>query len=257
MSGQLKTTGCLSEAELAAVLPAPERMAVGPVAVIECIQDIPCNPCEAACAFGAIRVGQPITSTPVLDADKCKGCGLCIAKCPGLAIFVVDTSAPGEAGTVQMPYEYWPVPEPGERVVGHDRRGQAVCEATVAKVLTPTGADHTSIVTVTLPKAYVNTVRSVRRREGEGMEETMICRCEEVTEAEIKQAIHEGAGSLADVKRRTGAGMGLCQGRTCRRLVSGLICKETGQTADQVKPDTVRSPVRPVTVDGLLTPEVE
>jgi len=34
------------------------------VAVLECVEDIPCNPCEVACPAGAITVGSPITNLP-------------------------------------------------------------------------------------------------------------------------------------------------------------------------------------------------
>ena len=44
----------------------------------------------------------------------------------------------------------------------------------------------------------------------------IICRCEEITYGEIKQAIRDGATTLDGIKRVTRAGKGLCQGRTCR-----------------------------------------
>jgi Fe-S-cluster-containing hydrogenase component 2 len=100
----VKYSGRLSDAELAGVMPPSERLVRGPVAVIECVQEIPCNPCEKACPFGAITVGEDITACPVIDRDKCRGCGLCISRCPGLAIFVVDAS--GDEATIMLPYEY-------------------------------------------------------------------------------------------------------------------------------------------------------
>ena len=51
----------------------------------------------------------------------------------------------------------------------------------------------------------------------------IICRCEEITLGEIKQAIRDGARDVTGVKRRTRAGMGLCQGRTCEKLVQQII----------------------------------
>ena len=60
------------------------------VAVLECVEDIPCNPCEVSCPTGAIVVGAPITNLPRIDGEKCTGCGLCVAVCPGLAIFLVE-----------------------------------------------------------------------------------------------------------------------------------------------------------------------
>lgn len=161
MSANLATCGYLSADELAACLPAPERMAKGPVAVIECVQDIPCNPCEEACPVRAITVGLPITSLPVLDAVKCIGCGVCIARCPGLAIFVIDASRPGDEGTVQLPYEAWPLPETGEKVAALDRAGRRVGTGTVEKVLASKAQDHTAVVTVRVPKELLNTVRAI------------------------------------------------------------------------------------------------
>ncbi len=81
-----------------------------------------------------------------------------------------------------------------------------------------------------------------------------ICRCEEVSEDEIRQAIADGATTVTGVKRRTGACMGLCQGRTCRRLIVGLIAAETGQNPAEIETSSVRPPVRPVTVEALLSP---
>lgn len=79
----------------------------------------------------------------------------------------------------------------------------------------------------------------------------LICRCEEVTQAEIEQAIAEGARTVNEVKRRTRAGMGLCQGKTCRRLVQRMLAEQTGQPIATIGPSTFRSPVRPVPL-GVL-----
>ena len=50
--------------------PDEERFAKGPVAVVECVQQIPCNPCESACPLHAIHIGEPITNTPQVDREK-------------------------------------------------------------------------------------------------------------------------------------------------------------------------------------------
>jgi NAD(P)H-nitrite reductase large subunit len=72
--------------------------------------------------------------------------------------------------------------------------------------------------------------------------EIIICRCEEVTQAEILAAIADGATTVKGVKIRTEAGMGLCQGRTCRRLISQMLAR-TRPPAD-IYPPTIRTPVR-------------
>lgn len=77
-------------------------------------------------------------------------------------------------------------------------------------------------------------------------EEKHVCRCEEVSEREIREAVRAGARSAAEVKRWTRAGMGICQGRTCRRLVERIIAEELGIKASEVEPSSFRPPVRPV-----------
>ncbi len=83
----------------------------------------------------------------------------------------------------------------------------------------------------------------------------IICRCEEITLKEILQAISEGARSVNEVKRRTRAGMGLCQGRSCSRLVRKLIAEHTNQKFGSVQPGTARPPVRPLSLKLLASLE--
>lgn len=56
----------------------------------------------------------------------------------------------------------------------------------------------------------------------------MICRCEQVTESEIIDALHRGipVQSIDAIKRRTRAGMGRCQGGFCRIRVQEVIARE-------------------------------
>ena len=81
----------------------------------------------------------------------------------------------------------------------------------------------------------------------------VICRCQEVTKGEIRQAIAEGALTVDGVKRRTRAGMGLCQGKTCYRLVAKIISEETGKPMSELFPSTARPPVRPLPAGTFLT----
>jgi NAD(P)H-nitrite reductase large subunit len=85
----------------------------------------------------------------------------------------------------------------------------------------------------------------------------LICRCEEVALGEIEAAIDEGARTLDEVKRRTRAGMGLCQGKTCRRLVERILAEKTGQKPGDIQPSTHRPPVRPVELQALAAAEEE
>ena len=79
-----------------------------------------------------------------------------------------------------------------------------------------------------------------------------ICRCEEVTREEILEAIRSGATSIAAVKRRTNAGMGLCQGRICQRLIGQMLSQEADiSLSEATKPQKVRPPVRPIPIDDI------
>ncbi|WP_084604759.1 (2Fe-2S)-binding protein [Desulfonatronum thioautotrophicum] len=80
----------------------------------------------------------------------------------------------------------------------------------------------------------------------ESLDSLVICRCEEITRGEILAALENGVSTVSGVKRVTRAGMGLCQGQTCGRLVTSLVAGATGLGPDQVEPLTARPPVRPV-----------
>lgn len=77
-------------------------------------------------------------------------------------------------------------------------------------------------------------------------DDMIICRCEEITKGEIKAAIRNGMHTVNGVKRITRAGMGLCQGQTCQRLVIQLIAEELRKSVADIEPTTARGPVRPL-----------
>lgn len=83
----------------------------------------------------------------------------------------------------------------------------------------------------------------------------LICRCEEITDEMVRQAVRDGARTVDAVKKRTRAGMGFCQGRTCRRLIARIIAEETGQSLADLVPPTFRAPVRPVCINDLVERE--
>lgn len=84
-------------------------------------------------------------------------------------------------------------------------------------------------------------------------DELLICRCEEVSRGDIRRAIAEGATTVDEIKRRTRAGMGLCQSKSCFRSVQKIIAELTGQPVAEVIPYTSRPPVRPISIRVLAS----
>jgi NADPH-dependent 2,4-dienoyl-CoA reductase/sulfur reductase-like enzyme len=82
-------------------------------------------------------------------------------------------------------------------------------------------------------------------------DDTIICRCEDVTMGEIRRAVFAGAGSLPALKRTLRLGMGVCQGRTCGPIVEDLLSLLNGPSRDPAAPWSARAPIKPVTLDAL------
>ena len=81
--------------------------------------------------------------------------------------------------------------------------------------------------------------------------DTIVCRCEEVTLAALSEALDEGLLTAGNVKRRTRAGMGPCQGRYCAPLIARLVAERCGEPQAEFSGFAPRVPVRPVTVAEL------
>lgn len=80
---------------------------------------------------------------------------------------------------------------------------------------------------------------------------TVVCRCEEILGEEIVAAVAAGAVTVNAVKRRTRAGMGLCQGIFCIPFIAATVAQATGTPIDRVGPMTARAPVRPIRLEAL------
>lgn len=65
----------------------------------------------------------------------------------------------------------------------------------------------------------------------------IVCRCEQVTRAEIIQAIHNplGVHTVNGIKVRTRASMGRCQGGYCETRITALIRQETGANVADIR----------------------
>lgn len=86
-------------------------------------------------------------------------------------------------------------------------------------------------------------------------DDIIVCRCEDVSLGEIRRVIREGATTMDEVRRITRAGMGPCQGRTCRLLIAAELARATGVPVAEVLPSTFRPPVKAVKMGDLARME--
>ena len=159
----LEKDGVPTPEDLARIAPSEERLAKGPVAIIECFQPIPCDPCYDWCKRGAIEKFRDPTDLPQIDYERCNGCGHCVIGCPGLAIFIVDQAYSEKGARVVLPYEFLPLPEEGEVVEALNRKGEKVGRAEVLKVQQT--KQKTTLVSLLVPQKLAMEVRFFRRRE--------------------------------------------------------------------------------------------
>lgn len=158
----LISSGIPSVEDLSKVIPPEEVLTKHAVAIIECFQCIPCNPCVAACPQKAIIMEGGINSLPKVIFDKCSGCGVCITKCPGLAIFVVDNTYTETESIVKIPFEFSPLPHEGQLVNGLSRDGQSLGWFKVIKVMKGIEPNLTSTIWIRVPRELSMILRNIK-----------------------------------------------------------------------------------------------
>lgn len=160
---KLFNSGVLTDHCEGAVLPPQEKWEgkKGGYVVIECPKRIPCNPCATSCPTGAVIPFADINDTPSIDYSKCTGCGLCVAKCPGLACFVIDLTYSEDKAIIKMPYELLPLPVKGQTVKCLNRMGEEVADGEIFLVTEPL-KDSTTVLSVIVPKELAGEIRAIK-----------------------------------------------------------------------------------------------
>lgn len=81
---------------------------------------------------------------------------------------------------------------------------------------------------------------------------TIVCRCEEVTLGEVREYISKGYTTVDEIKRISRCGMGPCQGRTCIPIIMQEIARATGKDIADVQTHTYRPPTIPIKLGRLI-----
>jgi Fe-S-cluster-containing hydrogenase component 2 len=146
-------TGVLSITDLQ--IPNRQQLKKG-VAILECVQEIPCNPCVESCPVHAISM-KDINAPPVNDFEKCIGCTKCVGVCPGLAIFVIKII--DNKAWITLPYEFVTRPRVGNAVKALDRLGRVRDKALVKKVVKQ---GKTMVVTIEINSSLAMDIRNIK-----------------------------------------------------------------------------------------------
>ncbi len=86
-------------------------------------------------------------------------------------------------------------------------------------------------------------------------DETIICRCEDVTAGELRRKMAEGFDTFGALKKATRCGMGMCQGRTCGPILMEMVRAWGDRVSMPEGPVPVRAPVKPVRLSALIVKE--
>ena len=84
-------------------------------------------------------------------------------------------------------------------------------------------------------------------------DDTVVCRCEEVTAGQIRAAVNKGHDDSNQVKFLARCGMGPCQGRQCANAVAHITAAASNQPIQQMEQYRGRPPVTPLTLGQLAT----
>ncbi len=82
-------------------------------------------------------------------------------------------------------------------------------------------------------------------------DDTIVCRCEEISVADIRNAVALGAMGPNQLKAFTRCGMGPCQGRMCGLTVTELVAQARREPIEEVGYYRIRPPIKPVTMGEL------
>jgi hypothetical protein len=88
-------------------------------------------------------------------------------------------------------------------------------------------------------------------------DDTVVCRCEEITAGDLRAAAAIAAPGPNQLKAFTRAGMGPCQGRQCGYTVAHIVAASQNRHVSEVGFYRIRPPLKPLTLGELASLNIE
>jgi len=107
------------------------------------------------------------------------------------------------------------------------------------------------------PRPFIDAVFAPIAKNFFFEDETVLCRCENVTVGDVRKVIAEGIRDVNEVKIATRCGMGPCQGRMCGPAMAEIVAAEIDAEVAQVGMLTVRPPLKPLPLAEVAEMELE
>jgi len=239
--------------------------------VFFCTEEIPCNPCTTVCPTESIKL-RPLKGSlldlPYFEGDNCKGCSMCVAACPGLAVSLVKRVDAMWAET-RIPFEFdatgYAV---GSRLAALDQDGHFVEDTelldkkyykkhrTWVLTLKASAANVTRIIGVSVQDESV-TRPLPEPRYTYLPDDAIVCRCERISVGQIVDFIKTNNVRDINQLKTIRVGMGACGSKTCSVLMPQIF-KKAGVdpatvTVGTIRPLTLEAPLGELagTVDGF------
>ena len=211
---------------------------------------------ERALALDVDAVGLSFGLVPAVELAALRGCAMhfdrvlgvwCVTRDETMATSVEGVFAVGDGAAIR-----------GARsaVLEGALAGVSVAQQlgriSAAKARVMQSPLRRSLRRLTPIRRYNETVSANRPQLVELLDDdTVVCRCEGVRAAVIRQAISEGAQSLHELRTRCRVGMGNCQGRMCVPTAARILSKQRNIDLDRVEFPRQRPPLRPLNLTEL------
>lgn len=100
-------------------------------------------------------------------------------------------------------------------------------------------------------RPFLETLYRPKQENRTPADDTIVCRCEEITAGQLRAMVAEGCADPNQAKSESRCGMGPCQGRQCGLTVTEVIAAARGVSPSEVGYYRIRPPIKPVTLEEL------